>query len=233
VNPRRRWRKSPSWPARSTQSPVCRSSDDTGSTVTWSPGRSVGHMLFPCTRSRRGPDQSPPNISTQADSLLILLHYTRFREDFHLGASSGQGAFAPWGRGVVSEISSHWKMQFARSKSSVQTVKVRLESPLRDRVHGKKPGCPGLWPGRNGRPGVWGRQPPRLFPWKKPRPVAGVLHCFSHRARRERRCPEVQTHLGVTLISPRPRSLFRSMISSAYASMWVMATEQGWGRSGC
>lgn len=49
-------------------------------------------------------------------------------------------------------------------------------------IHGKKPGYPGLWPGRNGQPGVWGRQPRAseartdFFPWKKPRPVAVVLH---------------------------------------------------------
>jgi TatD DNase family protein len=46
-------------------------------------------------------------------------------------------------------------------------------------LHGKKPGCPDLWSGRNGQRGFGGGRPQGLFPWKKPRPVAGVLHCFS------------------------------------------------------
>jgi hypothetical protein len=43
-------------------------------------------------------------------------------------------------------------------------------------IHGKKPGCPDLWSGRNGQRGFGGGSPQGLFPWKKPRPVAGVLH---------------------------------------------------------
>ena len=61
------------------------------------------------------------------------------------------------------------------------------------RVHGKKSGCPNPWPGRNGaisgpagialqfqrncrRLGGGSCRPQGLFPWKKPRPQAGVLH---------------------------------------------------------
>jgi putative transposase len=39
--------------------------------------------------------------------------------------------------------------------------------------HGKKPGCPSLWLGRNGQRGFGGGSPHRLFPWKKPGPPRG------------------------------------------------------------
>lgn len=79
VTPRKRCRKRPPRPCKSTQSPGCRLSVVVGSTVTWSSGRRVGHILRPRTCSFSGPSQSSFSTSIQqVFSPFIQTHYTWF-----------------------------------------------------------------------------------------------------------------------------------------------------------